>query len=242
MNKSKKVMKVTKEWLAKNYDKYNNLIFQGSLPKVGSDFDIMVSNARTTLGLFRCERNRTTMRKSYVIKVSGFYEMTEEEVADTLVHEMIHFFIYYMGVTDDSIHGRTFKRLMDGINKQYGLHVSVTRSMRNHAVSNPPTNLSHTIFVLVMEDGSRFISKVNDKYVDGIRRDIENLNSVDEVWWFRSGDEKFSLWRSHRTLRGYVLSDEEFDRTFEGLRKNAILLSHLKKRGASAAMAAMAGR
>ena len=56
-------MVVTKEWLVENYNKYNNLIFNGGLPTLerGKDqwvnFDLKVNNSRVYLGLF-CERQK----------------------------------------------------------------------------------------------------------------------------------------------------------------------------------------
>ena len=52
-------------------------------------------------------------------------DLPEEEYMDTLIHEMIHYYILSNGLVDDSPHGKLFKAKMDDINNMYGIRVTI---------------------------------------------------------------------------------------------------------------------
>ena len=80
--------------LLERFNRYNALIFDGrlSVPK------LKWSRARTRLGQMACKR-KTSLRRTkyydYTISVSTYYELTEEQTDDVLIHEMIHYSIAY---------------------------------------------------------------------------------------------------------------------------------------------------
>lgn len=85
-------MVVTKEWLVENYNKYNNLIFNGALPSLERgqnqwvNFDLKVNNSRTFLGQF-CQRKKGFFGEmNYTIKISRYYDREEKDIINTLVH------------------------------------------------------------------------------------------------------------------------------------------------------------
>ena len=59
----------------------------------------------------------------WVITISIRSDMPESFFDDVLVHEMIHYYISYNGLTDDGPHGTLFSRMMDSINTEYSLHI-----------------------------------------------------------------------------------------------------------------------
>ena len=70
---------------------------------------IALSKARTRLGSLTYSR---VLRLSgwkytdFVIRISIYYECTEREFQETLLHEMIHYYIAYHNITDTSSHGK----------------------------------------------------------------------------------------------------------------------------------------
>lgn len=101
-------MVVTKEWLVENYNKYNNLIFNGGLPSLergrnqSVNFDLKVNNSRSFLGQF-CQRKKGLFGDmNYTIKISRYYDREEKDLINTLVHEMIHCYIAYNHIHDTS--------------------------------------------------------------------------------------------------------------------------------------------
>ena len=115
------MMKICKKQIACLFFKYNEDYFGGILPE--PNFKIM--HSVNTLGYF-----------SYVIdgefgpmetiEISDFYAYTPKQLRNLMVHEMIHYYLYY---TDEDVrlkHGKEFKKMARQLNKTYGLHVTPT--------------------------------------------------------------------------------------------------------------------
>ena len=119
-------MIATKEYLERRFDELNSLCFDGRLPRV----PIELSRARTYLGQCVFKRRRGLLGRlepyNFRLRVSVRYDLPEEELADTLLHEMIHLYIGVNRLRDTSAHGRLFRQLMDDINQRHGRHVTVS--------------------------------------------------------------------------------------------------------------------
>ena len=132
-------MVVTREWLVENYNKYNNLIFNGGLPSLERgqnqwvNFDLKVNNSRVYLGQF-CQRKRGFFGDmNYTIKISRYYDRDEKGLIDTLVHEMIHYYIMSNNLQDDSLHGTIFRKKMENVVEQMGKE---SAELRRHPLVN----------------------------------------------------------------------------------------------------------
>ena len=80
-------MIVTTAWIEKNYNKFNNLYWNGMLPKIG----FKTSRSRNAWGFasFRYDfRNDTII--PLTITMSNYYDSPENVKIQTLLHEMIH--------------------------------------------------------------------------------------------------------------------------------------------------------
>jgi predicted SprT family Zn-dependent metalloprotease len=95
------------------------LFFNGVLPKI----DIEISRTKHTLGQFTyIEKTNTPLK----IRISKYYNRTEFEIDQTLVHEMIHYYICFMGMKDSSSHGIIFKGMANEINSKSNFHIEAT--------------------------------------------------------------------------------------------------------------------
>ena len=80
-------MLVTISWIEKNYNKFNNLYFGGTLPKI----QFKTSRSRNTWGFASYKYdfvNNTIIPLS--ITLSNYYDSPEDVKISTLLHEMIH--------------------------------------------------------------------------------------------------------------------------------------------------------
>ena len=120
-------MKPTIAYIREKFDQFNLRYFDGSLPEI----PIRLSHARTFLGAVRFMRHRNMWGREvlsdFILVISVHYDLPESEVEDTIIHEMIHYYIYVNGIKDTSAHGRVFKKMMNDINRRDGRHVSVSR-------------------------------------------------------------------------------------------------------------------
>lgn len=193
-------MIVTRDFLYAVFDKYNKLCFGDTLKRP----IIVVSNAKRQLGLFM------PRKPIPVIKVSNFYDRPEIEYINTLVHEMIHYYIYDKGLKDSSSHGVIFKRLMNEINQQVGLSMSVRTKTDEWQAAKIVNKMRNVLFV-EMRNGKHFITVVSPSAAKQVEQTLFKLSlQVKSRRWFTTNDPYFSNFPTVRTLRGRPVTAEEY--------------------------------
>jgi hypothetical protein len=65
-------------------------------------------------------------KDTYKIRISVFYDRPFEYYVDTIVHEMLHFYIRYKGIKDTSSHGRVWKSMAANLSYKFGLTITRT--------------------------------------------------------------------------------------------------------------------
>ncbi len=61
---------------------------------------------------------------SETIEISDFYDYTECEFRNILIHEMIHYYLYYTGEAPRCCHGKVFKAMAKHFNREYGMNIT----------------------------------------------------------------------------------------------------------------------
>lgn len=112
-------MIITTSEIKNQFDKWNGIIFNNELPT--PTFELM--QTKSLLGQFKW-RKIGYDRFGYTIRISTFYDRPMESYIDTIVHEMLHFYIKYKGIKDTSSHGRYWKAKAAEISKKYNLNIS----------------------------------------------------------------------------------------------------------------------
>lgn len=143
-------MRPTLPYIKQKFDNFNLLCFDGKLPPI----TIVLSNARTYLGLcaFKTKRDKSGRRQHYDfrLRISTRFDLPEEEIEDTILHEMIHYAIALSNRKDTSTHGVVFRRIMDDLNSRFGRHISIshriTEEQRAEAAGKHPR---HFVVALV---------------------------------------------------------------------------------------------
>lgn len=79
-------------WVKENYDKYNDLYFDGVLPNINAK--VIKTRKKVAQASFKVNIVDNTLY-DYEIGFSKYYELTEKERTNTLLHEMIHIADYY---------------------------------------------------------------------------------------------------------------------------------------------------
>ena len=109
------------------FDEYNVRYFNGSLPPI----PIKLSNARTFLGKVTFIKHRTWLfgewrYSNFKLRINTRYDLPEELLQDTILHEMIHYYIAVNHLRDTSTHGQLFRREMKRINEQGNRHITIS--------------------------------------------------------------------------------------------------------------------
>jgi hypothetical protein len=113
------VIKINKEMLSELYDKYNKEYFEGKLKR---PMKFSVYKGSGSVGVINTPRNKKGRVKN--IGIAKNIDWTESSLRDTIVHEMIHAYLYQNGMPC-SKHGKVFKTVMRELNKKYGLNVEI---------------------------------------------------------------------------------------------------------------------
>ena len=119
-------MYITPQYAGARYRHFNQLIFDGKLP-AGMKFG--VTRSARSLGLFCVKQRRMSdgmeMPLEVSIRLNTVVDLSESDWDNVLVHEMIHCYIYHCRIGDTSAHGRKFREIMERINREFGMNISV---------------------------------------------------------------------------------------------------------------------
>lgn len=113
-------MIITIKEIKEQFDIWNKKAFNGELPT--PQFELM--QTKRMLGQF-CPR-KVMGKDTYKIRISVFYDRPFEYYVDTIVHEMLHFYIRYKGIKDTSSHGRVWKSMAANLSYKFGLTITRT--------------------------------------------------------------------------------------------------------------------
>ena len=108
-------MKITGRVLEKMFLEYNKKYFDNFLilPKMTTYI------GETSMGIFSVRERRYSADMK--ISIARNFKLTNEELRDLLLHEMIHQYVYMQ--TGKVSHNRNFKNKMNELNEKYGLDI-----------------------------------------------------------------------------------------------------------------------
>ena len=73
-------------------------------------------------GMFSCHFDGDEII-SPLIEMSKNYIYDEVQIRDILLHEMIHYYLAYMGIDMKLSHGKHFKKMANDFNKNFGTNI-----------------------------------------------------------------------------------------------------------------------
>jgi len=114
-------MQITLKEVKEEFNKWNEKAFGGELPL--PSFELM--RTKSLLGQFKWQRIGKG-RIGYTIRISTYYDRPYDYYVDTIVHEMLHYYIKYKGIEDTSSHGKEWKHMAKQISDKFGLTITRT--------------------------------------------------------------------------------------------------------------------
>lgn len=200
-------------FIQKTFDRFNTLCFEGVLPAV----PIVLTKAGTFLGKMEYKSRRdffgiVSSHYDFRLKISTEFDLSQEELEDVVIHEMIHYYIAYRNLRDSSVHGETFRRIMDTINQKYGRHITV----RHHG--EPEQNLvrngnsqyrKHYLCVSTFLDGNKGITVCASTKIFNLYRLLPKYYDIAKMEWYGSADPFFDRFPRSNTPKIYRISEDE---------------------------------
>jgi hypothetical protein len=194
-------MQVSIEWIEKWFTAFNKDYFGGKLPLP----DLALSKSRTRLGSMSCKhvtRFGRTKVYDFAIRISNYYDMTERQFQNVLLHEMIHYSITYTGLKDTSPHGVVFRGMAEAMNKKYGWDIRVMVSTRNVKIADDKILKPFLVLALELQTGERLLTVVNPKYAKKVDSMARGVKRISRFAWYITKDKYFIKYPQVRALRG----------------------------------------
>lgn len=189
-------MRPSQLYLIAKFNIFNAQCFGGSLPPIA----LRINHARTRLGSFAVSRTRRTDCR---ITLSDRFDLPADEVDDTLIHEMIHYWLHHNRLTDPTPHGPNFLAKMNEINSLHGRHISVSARLTAEAKSTGVRPRHNFICISEFADGTRGITICGRGSIQRIHRAFLLSSAIKSHRWFYSADPWFSRYPLLRSPKAW---------------------------------------
>ena len=213
-------MKATIPYAQQKFREYNRLIFAGKLPEL----PIELSDAKGFIGVCRYKKRKlddgSVEFYDFRLSINTRIDLPEEEIEDTIIHEIIHYFIGYNKLEGSSSHGPVFQHLMNSINEKYGRHVSIThKSTKEEAEQAVDKRPRWHVIAVVSFFGGRKSIKVLPRVIQSIlayNRKVSGAHGVERIDYFMSNDPFFNRFPNSAAPNVYDVSKEELEAHLAG--------------------------
>lgn len=128
---------------------------------------VVRERCKSYFGLFHRKWVKVNVRhrlRDRIIIYRQSSDMTVEEIDDTLVHEMIHQYIFQNDLPDTSTHGRLFKDFMQRINAAFPHELKISIYGESPILKGPGAK-THKLILLLMKDEECYCCKINPSKV-----------------------------------------------------------------------------
>lgn len=206
---------LTVDVIARKFRKFNDLMFGSVLPVP----EIRITEARTFLGKFVCRRivmpgGRINCR-DFQIRISRSIPMSETELEDTLIHEMIHYYIAYCGVRDRTAHGPEFRRIMSRINRDFSRSIVISRRFDIGERDNMADMRcrQHVVAVVALNDGRtglKVLPRVRDRILK-FYNTLDGSSQVREIRLYVTYDPYFNRYPTSSVAKLHLVEPHEIE-------------------------------
>lgn len=204
-------MRASLEYIKSKFDEYNTLMFEGKLPPI----PFQLSRAKSFLGAVTCRRKRnpdnTWHYHSFVFKISTLLDMPEDVVEDTIIHEMIHYYIMSNQLQDTAPHGRLFIAKMLEINRKFHRNLAVSHRATKEEQDSDKRIRQHIICVSRLKNGKRGVTVVARTRLFELWDAMSRIPQIEELKWVVSIDPYFNRFPRSQKPSIYIVPSEELD-------------------------------
>lgn len=216
-------MKPTLQFVREKFREYNQLIFHGALPEL----PIELSDAKRFIGVCRYKKRELDdgiiELYDFRLSINTRIDIPEEEIEDTIIHEMIHYFIGINRIEDSSSHGPMFQHLMKSINEKYGRHVSIShKGTKDEAEQAIDTRAKWRVIAVVSFFGGRkgikVLPRVTERVLD-YRKGVQKATGVESVEFYLCNDPFFNRYPTSASLKVYHITIEDLNVHLDNAKK-----------------------
>ena len=205
-------MKADVAYVQEKFREFNVRMFDGKLPEP----PIAITNAKTYFGVcaFRkhCKWNGKLEYSDFRIRISRRFDLPQDEVDDTIIHEMIHYYIGLFSPADMPGHSPMFRRMMADINERFGRNIRVSHRLspeqQEQAIDHRPKK--HVVAKVVLTDGRTGIKVIPcmERHIRRYRRGMMASGKVTSIEFFQTTDPFFNRFPSSSAFTVYFLEPD----------------------------------
>jgi len=206
-------MKPTLQYVQDKFREYNQQFFNGKLPEL----PIELSDAKGFIGVCRYKKREledgNVELYDFRLSINTRFDLPEEEIEDTIIHEMIHYFIGFNRLEDSSSHGPMFQHLMKSINEKYGRHITIShKSTKEEAEETIDSRPRWHVIAVVTYYGGRQGIKVLPRVVERILaydRSVKSALGIELVEFYMTNDPFFNRFPNSAAINVYDIGNED---------------------------------
>lgn len=179
---------------------------------------IQLSRAKTFVGQCAAKKRHTLLHGTklfdFKLRFSICFDLPATEWEDTIIHEMIHYYIGINGLKDTSAHGLLFQRIMNSINEQFGRNLTITHksTAEQREAIYSAKKVWHVIALVYFRDNKKGI-----KVLPRIRQRIETYRTtmlhdprISHIDLYMSNDTYFNRFPNSSALNVVLANEDEF--------------------------------
>lgn len=184
-------------------------MFDGRLPEP----PISITNAKTYLGVCAFRKHRKWHGRleysDFKIRISRRFDLSRDEIDDTIIHEMIHYYLGLFSPADMPSHSVLFRRMMADINERFGRHISVSHRLsaeqQEQATDHRPKK--HIVARVVLKDGRTGIKVIPcmERHIRRYHRGMMASGKVSSIEFYQTTDPFFNRFPSSSAFTIYFL-------------------------------------
>ena len=199
--------KITTNWIKRNFIYLNETYFNGELPTDSVNFK--VTRAKRYAGMVQVPRYNFI--KQYTLNMSNFFNFSEKEEIDILLHEMIHIYIHFHDIKDNNNHGIEFRKIMRQLNQIGGFNITTTQNVEHVDVSKGNNTISNLICFYSTKYKSKVGIKVSNKLFYMIdKNDKEylverfSLNNIEDIKLVSTKEKNVVMLDKNNKIHGTI--------------------------------------
>lgn len=202
-------MRADLRFVTAKFNEFNAFVFGGELPLP----DIVVVTARTFAGKFTYRVKRDLFGRRHAcdpcLRISRCFDLPQAEIEDTILHEMIHYYVMHKRISDTSPHGEHFMRIMREINKRHGRHIRVSSRVDRVTGATDTRVRSHLVCLITVQDGTNLVMVCSHTCFADVYSGMKRWPVVASMRWFMSRDSFFNRYPRSRRPCGYKISPDD---------------------------------
>lgn len=206
-------MIATIPYIEQKFEEFNQLMFASKLPKI----PVVLSDAKTFLG--KCVWRKKVgddgkeVFYDFKLRINTRIDLPENEIEDTLIHEMIHYFIALNKLEDTSSHGPLFVHIMNNINEKFGRNITISfkgTKEQNEQMIDKKQHY-HVIALVKFHNGKTGL-KVLPRVLPSILKfynEVGSAKGVESVKLYMSNNIFFNRYPNSSALKVHYIDEGE---------------------------------